>query len=84
MHEWGTKVKCTHQLDGDMFVVVQVLPCSAEGEGEEKEREREGGREGERERERSNKDSLLIHILAVIIAPEMRVTPLIRRLMISA
>ena len=80
MHEWSTKVKCTYQLDGNMFVVVQVLPCSVEEERERRERERERERKGgEIEVTHHSEDSL-----AQITAPEMRVTPLIRRLMMSA
>ena len=46
---WSTKVKSAYQLDGDMFIVVQILPCSVwGGGGGESDRERE--KEGETER----------------------------------
>ena len=40
VYEWSAKGTCAYQLDGNMFIVVQILPCSVERGEREREREK--------------------------------------------
>ena len=76
VYEWSAKVKCAYQLDGDVFVVIQVLPCNVcvwgwgEREREkrrEKRREREKEREREKRRERERRKTVMIRYFLCIL-----------------